>query len=70
MLESTHKTYRVLVINHSVFSVVACTVHKEAMNVHTVLGCLFDIFDLFGFHNLERELELVNGDLVKARVSL
>jgi len=61
---------RVLVINNSVFSVVACTVHEEAMHVHTVLGGLFDIFDRFGFNDLERELQLVNRDLVEARVSL
>jgi hypothetical protein len=63
-------TYRNLVVNHSLVSVVACTVQVEAVDINSVLWSFVDFVNCLGFEDGKTELQLVDGDLVLAGVGL
>lgn len=63
-------TYRILVVDHLLVTVVSCTIHVESVHVHAVLWYLFYFFKCLFLHHLEREVKSVNGNLVEASVGL
>jgi len=74
-LEPKHRHFTVqftgfLIINYLFISVVTSTIHVESVHVNTVFWCLIDIFDTLGLKDVERELKLVDGNLVTTGVSL
>ena len=63
-------TYRNLVINYSLISVVACTVEVESVNINSVLWSFVNFFDSLSFQYRETILQLVDWNLVLAGVGL
>mmetsp|Transcript_6479 Transcript_6479/g.8714 ORF Transcript_6479/g.8714 Transcript_6479/m.8714 type:complete len:215 (+) Transcript_6479:342-986(+) len=60
----------VLVIDALLLTVVASTIHEQAVDQHTILRLLLHLRWLFELHDFEGEGELINGDLVLAGVGL
>ena len=59
-----------MLIDTSLFAIVHSTIHKEAVNIDTILGLIFTVFRIFCFQNFKAKVQFVNGNLVKTGVCL